>query len=74
MFSVLAVPIISQRIWPQSSVESGSYDTDYEQHDISPEVGFPLSTFQSKSSMREIILKEEYQHFSKNILIKSTLE
>ncbi|XP_057210413.1 antigen WC1.1-like [Triplophysa rosa] len=44
------VPIIPQRIWPQSSVESGSYDTDYEQHDISPEAPFPLSTF--RNSMR----------------------
>ncbi|KAF4100070.1 hypothetical protein G5714_018266 [Onychostoma macrolepis] len=44
------VPVSPQRIWAQSSVESGSYDTDYEQHDISPETSFPLSTFQN--SMR----------------------
>ncbi|KAK7124630.1 hypothetical protein R3I94_018871 [Phoxinus phoxinus] len=44
------VPIFPQRIWPQSSVESGSYDTDYEQHDISLEAAFPLSTFHN--SMR----------------------
>ncbi|KAK2887320.1 hypothetical protein QQF64_013611 [Cirrhinus molitorella] len=44
------VPISPQRIWAQSSIESGSYDTDYEQHDISPETAFPLSTFQN--SMR----------------------
>lgn len=44
------VPMIPQRIWPQSSVESGSYDTDYEQNDISPEATFPLSTF--RNSMR----------------------
>ncbi|KAL0165945.1 hypothetical protein M9458_037789, partial [Cirrhinus mrigala] len=41
------VPISPQRIWAQSSIESGSYDTDYEQHDISPTSAFPLSTFQS---------------------------
>uniref|UniRef100_A0A8C2KZD4 SRCR domain-containing protein n=1 Tax=Cyprinus carpio TaxID=7962 RepID=A0A8C2KZD4_CYPCA len=41
------VPVSPQRIWAQSSIESGSYDTDYEQHDISPETAFPLSTFQS---------------------------
>lgn len=40
----LVVPVSPQRIWAQSSIESGSYDTDYEQHDISP--AFPLSTFQ----------------------------
>ncbi|XP_077078660.1 T-cell differentiation antigen CD6-like isoform X3 [Siphateles boraxobius] len=39
------VPIFPQRMWHQSSVESGSYDTDYEQHDISLEAAFPLSTF-----------------------------
>nr|XP_055075740.1 T-cell differentiation antigen CD6-like isoform X1 [Misgurnus anguillicaudatus] len=45
------VPIIPQQhIWPQSSIESGSYDTDYEQHDFSPETAFPLSTF--RNSMR----------------------
>uniref|UniRef100_A0A8C1JGE8 SRCR domain-containing protein n=1 Tax=Cyprinus carpio TaxID=7962 RepID=A0A8C1JGE8_CYPCA len=44
------VPVSPQRIWAQSSIESGSYDTDYEQHDISPETAFPLSTFQN--SMR----------------------
>ncbi len=43
----LVVPVPPQRIWAQSSIESGSYDTDYEQHDISPETAFPLSTFQS---------------------------
>ncbi|KAK9957096.1 hypothetical protein ABG768_011366 [Culter alburnus] len=44
------VPTFPQRIWPQSSIESGSYDTDYEQHDISQEATFPLSTFHN--SMR----------------------
>ncbi|XP_043073398.1 T-cell differentiation antigen CD6-like isoform X2 [Puntigrus tetrazona] len=44
------VPVSPQRIWAQSSIESASYDTDYEQHDISPETAFPLSTFQN--SMR----------------------
>ncbi|XP_052440423.1 scavenger receptor cysteine-rich type 1 protein M160 [Carassius gibelio] len=43
-------PVSPLRIWAQSSIESGSYDTDYEQHDISPETAFPLSTFQN--SMR----------------------
>lgn len=47
IISVVVVPVIPQRIWPQSSIESGSYNTDYEQHDICPEVAFPLSTFQS---------------------------
>ncbi len=45
----LVVPVSPRRIWAQSSIESGSYDTDYEQHDISPETAFPLSTFQSES-------------------------
>ncbi|XP_073678463.1 T-cell differentiation antigen CD6-like [Garra rufa] len=44
------VPTCPQHIWAQSSIESASYDTDYEQHDISPETAFPLSTFQN--SMR----------------------
>lgn len=43
------VPVSPRRIWAQSSVESGSDYTDYEQHDISPETAFPLSTFQSES-------------------------
>uniref|UniRef100_A0A671L052 SRCR domain-containing protein n=1 Tax=Sinocyclocheilus anshuiensis TaxID=1608454 RepID=A0A671L052_9TELE len=41
------VPVSPQSIWAQSSIKSGSYDTDYEQHDISPETAFPLSTLQS---------------------------
>lgn len=49
---MLVVPIFPQRIWPQSSIESGSYDTDYEQHDISLEATFPLSTFHSQSLLR----------------------
>ncbi|XP_051519138.1 deleted in malignant brain tumors 1 protein-like isoform X2 [Myxocyprinus asiaticus] len=44
------IPTVPQLIWPQSSIESGSYDTDYEQNDISPEAAFPLSTF--RNSMR----------------------
>ncbi|RXN12275.1 T-cell differentiation antigen CD6-like isoform X1 [Labeo rohita] len=44
------VPVSPLRIWAQSSIESESCDTDYEQHDISPETAFPLSTFQN--SMR----------------------
>ncbi|XP_051991140.1 deleted in malignant brain tumors 1 protein-like [Xyrauchen texanus] len=44
------IPTVPQRIWPQSSIESESYDTDYEQNDINPEAAFPLSTF--RNSMR----------------------
>ncbi|XP_067282321.1 T-cell differentiation antigen CD6-like [Pseudorasbora parva] len=57
------VPIYPQRVWPQSSIESGSYDTDYEQHDISLEAVFPLSTFHN--SMR-------YSADGKTPIVKAT--
>ncbi|KAG9278919.1 antigen WC1.1-like [Astyanax mexicanus] len=37
-------------MWTQSSIESGSYDTDYEPSDSGPDSSFPLSTF--RNSMR----------------------
>ncbi|XP_026880428.2 T-cell differentiation antigen CD6-like isoform X2 [Electrophorus electricus] len=37
-------------MWTQSSIESGSYDTDYEPSESVPDATFPLSTF--RNSMR----------------------
>ncbi|XP_053349076.1 deleted in malignant brain tumors 1 protein-like [Clarias gariepinus] len=45
-----AAPPIPPQIWTQSSVESTSYDTDYEANDSAPSGDFTLSTF--RNSMR----------------------
>ncbi|KAF5901265.1 T-cell differentiation antigen CD6-like isoform X1, partial [Clarias magur] len=45
-----AAPPIPPQIWTQSSVESTSYDTDYEANDNGPNGDFTLSTF--RNSMR----------------------
>ncbi|XP_017310787.1 antigen WC1.1 [Ictalurus punctatus] len=45
-----AAPTMPQQMWTQSSVESASYDTDYEANDSGPNGDFTLSTF--RNSMR----------------------
>lgn len=42
------VPAIIPQIWTQSSVESASYDADYEANVNGPSSDFTLSTFRSE--------------------------
>lgn len=47
-FYFSTAPTMPQQMWTQSSVESASYDTDYEANDSGPNGDFTLSTFRSE--------------------------